>query len=106
MQKPSFSFATKGLIERSPFSSITTISPGSTSRINLAPGMMSNAQLSLESSHAPSTLPIQSGRKPSESRTPITSRSLSSTSENAPFTLQSAWTRLLSLALVEGFVMR
>ena len=49
--------------------------------------MMSNAQLSLESIHASSTLPMQSGRKPSESRTPMISRSLSSTSENAPVTL-------------------
>ena len=75
---------------------MTTISPGSTSRMNFAPGMMSNAQLSLESSQASSTLPMQSGRKPSESRTPMISRSLMSTSEKAPLTLPSAWTRLLS----------
>ena len=67
---------------------------------------MSKAQLSLESSQPSPSLPMQSGRKPSESRTPTISRSLRSTSENAPFTLHSAWIRLLSPCAAAGCAMR
>ena len=48
----------------------TTISPGWTSRTNVAP-TVSSAQLSDAMTQAPSSLPMQSGRTPSGSRTPI-----------------------------------
>ncbi len=73
----------------SPSSSITTISPGSTSRRNSAP-MMSSAQVSDDRTQPSPSRPITSGRTPSGSRTPISFERVIATTENAPSTRRSA----------------
>ena len=74
-----------GLIECTPWSLITTISPGSMSRTNSAP-TISSAQVSEASTQPPVgptlvTRPRISGRTPSGSRTPISASFDSATSE-------------------------
>ena len=88
-----------GLIDLSPSWIMMTTSPGSTSRINLA-WIRSKAQVSLESTHAPSTLPRHSGRNPCGSRTPTSSFSVMITSEYAPSMRRSVCTRLFSPSTV------
>ena len=74
----------KGLMLWTPWSLITTISPGSTSRTNWAP-TMSSAQVSLASTQPPvPSVPMRpriSGRTPRGSRTPISASVDSATSE-------------------------
>ena len=67
-----------------PLSEMVTISPGSTSRRNLAP-MASRAQLSLATTQPPSISPMHSGRKPMGSRTAMSLLGDMMTSEYAPF---------------------
>ena len=70
--------------------SITTISPGSTSRMNSA-SIRSNEQVSLDSTNASLSRPITSGRNPFGSRTPIILASwVKQISEYAPRTRRSA----------------
>ncbi len=66
-----------GLTDVRPCSSITRISPGSTSRSTLA-SIRSSAQVSEASTHASSSRPSVSGRKPEGSRTPMTDVGVSS----------------------------
>ena len=82
-----------GLMPRTPWSLMTTISPGSTSRMNSAP-TMSRAQVSLASTQPPvPSLPMRpriSGRTPSGSRTPISASLVRATSDQAPTTFLRA----------------
>ena len=73
-------------MERQPFSSNTTISPGSTSRTNSPPAAVM-AQLSLAMMSFSPSLPMHSGRKPCGSRAAMSLRGLITTSEYAPFSL-------------------
>ena len=75
-----------------PSRSMTTISPGSTSRTNSAP-RMSSAQVSEARIQAPSSRPSTSGRTPRGSRPPRMPSSNSPTSDQAPSTSRSASTR-------------
>ena len=68
---------------RSPFSSITTISPGSTSLMNFAP-TASNAQVSEAITYISLVLPITSGLNPLGSLTPINFLGDIATIEYAP----------------------
>ena len=75
--------------ERTPWSSITIISPGSISRTNEAP-MMSRAAVSLANTQPRSSRPRESGRIPCGSRAPYKASSSMNTSENAPLTCGSS----------------
>ena len=66
-----------------PDASITTISPGSTSRTKCAP-TMSSAAVSLASTQPPSIRPSTSGQKPCGSRTPMRCASSIITNEKPP----------------------
>ncbi len=70
-------------LKRAPRSSITTISPGSSSRSTRAP-MRSKAHVSDASTQASSSRPTTSGRMPSGSRNPARPRSLRTTAAKAP----------------------
>ena len=70
-------------MERTPVASMTTISPGSSSRTKWAP-TTSSAGDSEASTHPDSSRPRQSGRKPLGSRTPMMWPSSIATIEKAP----------------------
>src|SRR5229473_2239933 len=83
--------AANGWNECTPSSSMTSISPGSTSRTYSA-RTRSSAQVSEATIVASLTLPSTIGRKPCGSRTAISACSVSTTSEYAPRTCVSAST--------------
>ena len=81
----------KGHSERHPPASMTSSSPGSTSRTKWAP-TMSRAGVSDARTQPPaSRRPRQSGRKPLGSRTPMSWSSSQITRENAPSSVAAPW---------------
>ena len=85
-----------------PVASITTISPGSSSRTKWAP-TMSSAGDSEASTHPPSSRPRHNGRKPFGSRTPMMWSASASTNENAPSSVRQ---HLVQRALERAVVVR
>ena len=75
--------AVSGCEERRPSSLITTISPGSISRMYLA-SIKSKAHVSDATTHASPKRPSASGRNPRGSRIAINSRGVRNNIENAP----------------------
>ena len=76
--------------ERTPWPSMTTISPGAISRTNSAP-LTSSAHVSEASTQLPSgERPRQSGRNPCGSRTPMSLFSVMIVRQNAPRTTFTA----------------
>ena len=75
-------------MDRGPSASITIISPGATSRTNVAPMTLSagdsDARTQPSGAWAGPSLPTQRGRKPCGSRTPKSRSELRRTNENAP----------------------